>query len=488
MLFGAIQFYLARDIFGDVGKEPVASDDEDPKLEFEGDHLNPFNQLQKILIAIAAFIGVTWVINDPVSKIGGVNFLKFGETDISGYYILTGVLIFLTLLVLRLIKYPKQTRDRMLAIMIFAVMTVCFWACFEQAGGSMTIFANDYTNRIMSGTWATIYNVLNILITVVPVGIITYVLWKLFGQTFKRFPLSNVFLAASFVIIWGIIFWMLNRNFNSNAIVVEYDAIETIEEGKKEPEYTYVLENTPPKAGDKVVQQTKTFIEPEEFKIGDKVNIIEVRNKLIYLTEEKSDHARKVVAESGKDSPIIRGTVKEIKENEVEITATWFGILNSLFIIMFAPLFSRWWESKYNPSAATKYGLGLILLGIGFAALAWGAMGIPQGAKVAAVSVIWLVLAYLFHTLGELCLSPVSLSYISKLVPGRMIALMFGVWYIAIAIGNKLAGEMGGRIEEITSEYSLTTFFLIFTIVPIGLGLIAIVLNPIVKRLMHGVT
>jgi POT family proton-dependent oligopeptide transporter len=154
---------------------------------------------------------------------------------------------------------------------------------------------------------------------------------------------------------------------------------------------------------------------------------------------------------------------------------------------MFAPLFSKWWESKYNPSAASKYGLGLILLGIGFGALAFGSMSIPSGAEAATVSIIWLILAYLFHTLGELCLSPVALSYISKLVPGRMIALMFGVWYIAIAIGNKFAGLMGGKIEEITSSYSLTTFFLIFTIVPIGLGLLGILLNPIIKKLMHGV-
>ena len=94
---------------------------------------------------------------------------------------------------------------------------------------------------------------------------------------------------------------------------------------------------------------------------------------------------------------------------------------------MFAPMFSKWWESKYNPSASAKYGLGLILLGIGFGALAFGSTGIEAGAKSASVSMVWLVLAYLFHTLGELCLSPVALSYVSKLVPGRMIAMMFGV-------------------------------------------------------------
>ena len=114
-------------------------------------------------------------------------------------------------------------------------------------------------------------------------------------------------------------------------------------------------------------------------------------------------------------------------------------------------------------------------------------MGIEPGAKSASVSLIWLVLAYLFHTLGELCLSPVALSYVSKLVPGRMIAMMFGVWYIAVAIGNKLAGLLGGQIESITEQYDMKTFFLIFTVIPIVLGLLGIALTRVVKKLMHGV-
>ena len=91
------------------------------------------------------------------------------------------------------------------------------------------------------------------------------------------------------------------------------------------------------------------------------------------------------------------------------------------------------------------------------------------------------------HTLGELSLSPVGLSYVSKLVPARMIALMFGMWYLAIAIGNKLAAIFGGQIENITEQYSLSTSFLIFTIVPIVAGLLVFALNPVLKKLMHGV-
>ena len=175
---------------------------------------------------------------------------------------------------------------------------------------------------------------------------------------------------------------------------------------------------------------------------------------------------------------------REYTATSSEITVSWFSILNSFFIITFASSVSKVWDSKFNPPGAVKYGLGLIVMAIGFGLLAFGSYGVQTGVKV---SMIWLVLAYLFHTLGELCLSPVGLSYVSKLVPARMIAFMFGMWYLAIAIGNKLAAILGGQIEKITQQYSLSTFFLIFTIVPLVAGLLVMALHPLLKKLMHGV-
>ena len=152
-----------------------------------------------------------------------------------------------------------------------------------------------------------------------------------------------------------------------------------------------------------------------------------------------------------------------------------------------ASLYSKIWESKFNPHATVKFGMGLVLLGLGFGVLAYGSAEIPQGAQTASVSMIWLILAYLLHTLGELCLSPVGLSYVSKLVPASTIGVMFGLWYIAVGMGNKAAGAMGGMIDKITAAYDMSTFFLIFTIVPIAAGLIIMALTPVVKKLMHGV-
>lgn len=282
----------------------------------------------------------------------------------------------------------KVQRDRYIVVGLLAFFTVFFWAAFEQASGSMTIFASDYTQRSLEGSSAMIFKIVDVLVSTVPLIIISWVLLKLFGQTFKKISLSNIILGVSFLSIWGIVIW--------------------------------------------------------------KLSII-------------------------------------LPKDNAEIEASWFLILNSLFIIFLAPLFSKWWESKYNPSAAVKFGIGMILLGIGFAALAYGSSGIPQGAKTASVSLIWLVIAYLFHTMGELCVSPVGLSYVSKLVPAKVIGMMFGIWYLVNFLGNLIAGTVGKYIDVIVETYSMSYFFLIFTIIPASVGLIFLVLNPLMKRLMHGI-
>lgn len=174
----------------------------------------------------------------------------------------------------------------------------------------------------------------------------------------------------------------------------------------------------------------------------------------------------------------------EFSKEASEITVSWFSTLNSFFIIALASTVSKLWESKYNPSAAFKYGFGLILVAIGFLIIGLGSWGIGEGVKI---SMVFLVLTYLFHTLGELFISPVGLSYVSKLVPGRMLAFMFGIWYLAIAIAQKVAAVLGGQVEAIQQEYSLSHFFFLFTAIPAGAGLLVMLLNPLIKKLMHGI-
>ncbi len=341
MFFGMLQFYYAQKIFGDIGLKPTKEIDYVDQKTIKGE----------------------------VQDAGGKKFKDESpekKTEISA----------------------KVKGDRILVISVFAFFTIFFWWAFEQAGGSMTIFAADYTDRVLVGDGALTFKVINSIITIVPLLVITYVLFMLFKQTFSTYAKSNLFLGTSFVLVWGIVIFILYREFMAEAS---------------------------------------------------------------------------------------------------EVPASWFSVLNSLFIILFAPIFSKIWESKLNPSGPVKFGIGLILLGIGFGALAYGASGIPQGAQVASVSMLWLVLAYFFHTIGELCVSPVGLSYVSKLSPPKLVGLMFGIWFMANFLAGILGGYTGGYIDYISENYSMAVFFLIFTSIPILMGLIMIGINKFLVKKMHGI-
>ncbi|CAG0905762.1 unnamed protein product, partial [Cyprideis torosa] len=203
------------------------------------------------------------------------------------------------------------------------------------------------------------------------------------------------------------------------------------------------------------------------------------------VSQDKVQRDRIIVIGNKVAEKIIEAKVVEFKNKEIEVPASWFGILNSFFIIILAPLFSAIWRRFPKTPGSVKFAFGLILLGFGFGILAYGGLDIEKGAKEASVSMQWLVLAYLFHTLGELCLSPVGLSYISKLSPKNLIGVMFGVWFLANFVSNTLAGVSGSFIDTISNEYSISGFFLIFTIVPTIAGLILLALTPMIKRLMH---
>jgi POT family proton-dependent oligopeptide transporter len=151
----------------------------------------------------------------------------------------------------------KIVYDRLTVIVIFSFCVIFFWWAFEQAGGSMTIFASDYTDRILEGSSAIVFKVFNSLITIVPMLIISYITYLLCLNIFSVYKISSIFLISSFLIIWLIIIWMLAREFSNPS---------------------------------------------------------------------------------------------------TEVPASWYGILNSFYIIVFAPLISKIWQSKYNISGPYKFG------------------------------------------------------------------------------------------------------------------------------------
>lgn len=156
--------------------------------------------------------------------------------------------------------------------------------------------------------------------------------------------------------------------------------------------------------------------------------------------------------------------------------------VNPLFIILFAPVFAWIWvalaRSRRDPSSPAKFSLGLVLVGLGFLVMAWAAVRTRGGAVQ--VSPLWLVLTYLLHTGGELCLSPVGLSVVTKLAPHRKVSQMMGIWFLSLSLGNLMGGLIAGRF----STFPLPHIFGAVFLTTAGAGIIlALFIKPI-SRLM----
>ena len=388
MIAGAIQFWLSGDLFGKIGTMAENDGIADTGVADTIENIKPTkegNGRMFTWIGIASIIAaVIYFINPLIetdSLLKTINTAVMPSAIIAAFIGIIGFIITDPTL-------TKIEKDRVWVITIFTLFTVFFWWAFEQAGGSMTIFAGDYTERNLVGSGAMIFKIVNTVLTVVPVAVITWVLAKLVGVTYNKISTSNIVLSVAFAAIWAIVIWML---------------------------------------------------------------------------------------------------IKEFSSDSTEVAASWFGILNSFFIITFAPLFSKFWNTGIVRSGPIKFAMGLILVAAGFAVLAFGSLSIPLGAESASVSMIWLILAYLLHTLGELCLSPVGLSYVSKLAPVRLIGIMFGVFFLSNFLANWAAGMTGSFIDPILEEKGMSYFFMIFAVVPASAAVILFLLKGTLKKMMHGI-
>jgi POT family proton-dependent oligopeptide transporter len=166
---------------------------------------------------------------------------------------------------------------------------------------------------------------------------------------------------------------------------------------------------------------------------------------------------------------------------------------NSAFVVILAPFFSWLWIAlgKHNPSYPTKFGIGLLFAGLGFLWLIGGASASADGTKV---GIQWLTVVYLLHTIGELCLSPVGLSSMTKLAPARVVGMMMGVWFLAASVGNFLGGSVSSYYPnpeepppEIFAQYNMTSLMALFFIVGISAIVMALIMFALVipiKRMM----
>ncbi|NVJ66596.1 MAG: hypothetical protein HWE16_08905 [Gammaproteobacteria bacterium] len=179
-------------------------------------------------------------------------------------------------------------------------------------------------------------------------------------------------------------------------------------------------------------------------------------------------------------------------------TAGQFGSLNAMYIILLAAPFAALWtwldKRKMDPSTPVKFALGIIQVGLGFGALIIGANNPDEAGKV---GMIWLVLTYLLHTTGELCLSPVGLSAVTKLSISRVVGVSMGTWFLATALSETIATRLGkiaaidtdaGEVTDVTAalaKYTELYEFLFYF--GLGFGVFMLLISPLLKKGMHGI-
>ncbi|HRH66688.1 MAG TPA: MFS transporter, partial [Bacteroidia bacterium] len=312
-------------------------------------------------------------------------------------YLIYASIVLMPIIILSDKSLTKDERERIIVVFILAFFVVFFWACFEQAGASLTLFADQQVDRAIS-IHISKFSILGFSI------LLAYFLAKAFGWFFE----------------WS----------KKNIIVIQVIAAAIL----------VVLAFTG------------------------------------YITDYHKE----------------------------EFPASWFQSINPLAIIILAPVFTLLWGklAKVNmePSSPLKMAMGLGLVALGYVIIAYAVHGIDPSTKVA---MFWLFALYIVHTMGELCLSPIGLSMVSKLAPLRLSSLMMGTWFLANAAANKFAGTLSALIPPGAGEApaeaakipsflgieisNLFIFFCVFIVLSGAAALILLALYKKLIKMMHGV-
>ncbi len=191
--------------------------------------------------------------------------------------------------------------------------------------------------------------------------------------------------------------------------------------------------------------------------------------------------------QAGSSLNIFADRYTQLEFASITLYSTWFQSVNSTFIIIFAPVFAYLWvwlaARNLNPSTPAKFGFGLLLLALGFFMMVLASTIVANGEMAMPT---WLILTYLFHTFGELALSPVGLSATTKLAPHRFVGQLMGVWFISIALGNLIAGQIAGEFDpDNVAAFPEQYWGIVMTTA--GTGIILLLLAKPLKKLMGGV-
>jgi POT family proton-dependent oligopeptide transporter len=290
------------------------------------------------------------------------------------------------------------------------------------------------------------------------------------GYLGQRIGWSWGFAAAGVGMIFGLIQYRLGKR----RLMPSLDRIEARKrEKRKEEEKKAAAEGTARTAGG-LVGLLQSFTAQEWKRLGV-IGVLFVFSTLFWSAFEQAGTSLNLFADRMTDTNVFGW----------RFPSTWFQFLGAFFIIIFAPMYARMWVWLSNkdrePAAPLKFVYGMMLVGLGFLLIVPAAkMAQESGLRV---SMFWLVGVYLLHTLGELCLSPVSLSMVTKLAPQKIVGSVMGLWFLSYALGNLVAGRIGGMFETLP----LIKLFGYVFVCTFGAGvLLAFFVRPL-TRMMGGI-
>ncbi|MDR1484184.1 MAG: peptide MFS transporter [Planctomycetaceae bacterium] len=402
----------------------------------------------------------------------------------------------------------RKDYDRIFVISVLSIFVIAFWVTFEQAGSSLNIFAKKKTDRsvpeaVIGVSPEFVKKTLldNELVVDFKDAIVRLESLEKQAKRDQSNAVQNQ--PESFM---GRLLRLFSFSKSEDLSIVEiYPDLLLRAAGLRErldaDEDKAIVERLQKILVARSVVLQKNFSEGEYKVISDSVDKLQgfLAARSAGLKGRLSENEYKDIVDAVAKLKLAEDDLgKDFKPraNAFTFPATWYQSVNAFWIVVFAPIFAFLWaflaRFGVEPSTPTKFALGLLLVSASFLIMIPGAVEAKAAGSKAAPH--WLILCYLFATWGELCLSPVGLSMITKLAPARYVSLFMGVWFTASSVAYILAGQMASKFGSgegisffLGKESGLADFFLLMAIIPLIIGIIALMLAPKLKRMMHGI-
>ena len=413
----------------------------------------------------------------------------------------------------------RVERDRIAVILTLTFFCIAFWSVFEQAGTSLNIFAKKETNRQVPAKVG--QNLPGFLANQDELDA-KIAMNELRGNLYRLVESINAF---------GDDIETLPSELQTLAFSQKFDEAETrVDElqdslSREEHESFDRDLNSVKEAYDSAVfslgkanrARQKAGIDPLDLSVEDFASFYEKARaeQEDINTEVEGLFTQKVEELGSSDQGILdnfkAGLKKDVEKSRQEkfletekanidaqtaiytFPTTWYQSVNPLCVVIFAPLFNLLWgalrRKNLEPSTPVKFGIGLIMLSRAFMFMISGALHSANTNGNAGA--YWLLFTYVFCTWGELCLSPVGLSMVSKLAPARYASLLMGIWFLSSAVAGYLSGKLaaalgsGDNTINFFFNKGLMDFFLVLTAAPLIAGIIVFLLSPMLRKMMH---